>query len=83
MATDETRPGAPWAAYDDLAAVIRAIAERDPHYDDYGPKLIRVCYYCGRAMESDHYEFRPEQRVHAPDCLWQKCREIAARLPPA
>jgi hypothetical protein len=33
-------------------------------------------------MESDHYEFRPEQRVHAPDCLWQKCRALAARLPP-
>jgi hypothetical protein len=31
-------------------------------------------------MESDHYEFRPEQRVHAPDCLYIRCKELAALL---
>jgi hypothetical protein len=77
MATDDTRP-----TYDDLAAIIHEIAERDPHYDDYGPKLIRTCHYCERALESDHYEIRAELRVHAPDCLYIHCQALAARLPP-
>jgi hypothetical protein len=78
MATDDTRP-----TYDDLAAVIREVAEGDPLRDDDGPQPQRCCRYCERAMVSEHYEFRPEYRVHAPDCLWQKCRALAARLPPA
>jgi hypothetical protein len=78
MVTDDTRP-----AYDDLAAIVRAIAEGDPlREDDGATKPQRCCRYCDRAMESDHYVFRPEYRIHAPDCLWLKCCEIAARLPP-
>jgi hypothetical protein len=76
-ATDETRP-----TYDDLATIVREIGESDPLRDDYGTTQGRCCRYCERAMVSEHYEFRPEYRVHAPDCLWTRCREIAARLPP-
>jgi hypothetical protein len=57
-------------------AILREIAEGDPLIDDYAPKLIRLCRYCGLALVSEHYEFPPFRRVHADDCLYVRVKAL-------
>jgi hypothetical protein len=72
----------PRSIYENVMELVRMIAESDPLRDDFGGiKPQRECRYCDHAIVSAHYTFRPEYRVHTPDCLWVRCRALVAHLP--
>jgi hypothetical protein len=73
VATEDARP-----PYDDLAAVVRALATTEDIYKAVYPRGFigglphYYCVICDAGIRGEH----------APDCLVSRARALAARLPP-